>query len=80
MVSPFTATSHSQYSSAVAFASMFSQSVLVYDDVYLYYLVRIEELALVLHRNPAVPGQAVSSPEQAAAPRQRQTARIMTRR
>lgn len=31
--------------------------VLVYADVYLYYLVRVEEPALVLHRDAAVPGQ-----------------------
>ena len=78
MVSPFTATSHSQYSSAVAFASMFSQSSSsMMMSISIISSVSKSSLSYSIAIPPS-PARAVSSPEQAAAPRQRQTARIMT--
>ena len=77
-VSPFTATSHSKYSSAVAFASRFSQSPSsMRMSISIIPSVSKSSLSYSIVVPPS-PARAVSSPEKAAAPAQRQTARSMT--
>ena len=78
MVSPFMTTSHSQYSSAVAFASMFSQSsssMRMSISIISSVSKSLLSYSIVM---PPSPARAVSPPENSAAPRQRQTASSMT--